>query len=153
MIDDRDDRPNQRGKAIAEAKKREMDKRRFQRKTVHKKKVTVMLDVEQQPPTIDPSIEMPKGVRGALYDVSEGGVSIFSNIPFLPNARVNITIEYNPPFSIKGRVVWSQKHDTGSHIISANSNNFRTGVEFQFENPAQRATVSKFFKSLDEPAI
>lgn len=73
-------------------------------------------------------------IRVILHDLSNKGAGIFSNQKLLQGHTVEFTLENHPDCLIKGKVVWSQEHHLGSHIVSATPFIWRAGISFTFDS-------------------
>jgi hypothetical protein len=73
-------------------------------------------------------------IRVILHDLSNKGAGIFSNQKLLQGHTVEFTLENHPDCLIKGKVVWSQEHHLGSHVVSATPFIWRAGISFTFDS-------------------
>ncbi|MBY0472616.1 PilZ domain-containing protein [bacterium] len=138
---------SQRGRAIAVAKKKAAERRRSERRSLHINRVFAEIRVRRN--FEQDQNEEPSSIMVLLNDISHSGVSFFCSAPLMPGEIVEITMERPMRFYVKGRVVWSEKFNTESHIISANEHPYRAGVEFQYQADHEKNAVKAFFDSLN----
>jgi hypothetical protein len=136
---------SQRGRAIAVAKKKAAERRRSERRSLHINRVFAEIRVQRAAELED---EEPNSIMVLLNDISHHGVSFFCSAPLMPGEIVENTMERPIRFYVKGRVVWSEKFNSESHIISANEHPYRAGVEFQYQADHEKDSVKAFFDSL-----
>lgn len=146
--------PNQRLRAIANAKKREREKLR---RPFHVKRIIahLVLPTLEQPPSeassnVAPSKAThsseaqpnePIPVRVILNDLSSKGVGLFSPFPFVPGQEVVITITAPFNLQIPSRIIWCQQHDANSHVLSSQPYSYRLGVEFVYPNQEKQDSM------------
>lgn len=132
--------PNQRVRAIQNAKKRQMDRLK---RPMHLKKVRAEMKIVG--PDKRPSISE---ARVVLNDMSPEGVGIFSSLPVLVGQEISLTMEDPRQVFLKGRVVWCQEFDVGSPVVSQHTFSYRMGIRFVFSSPKEQEAVRLFCEEL-----
>jgi hypothetical protein len=155
--------PNQRLRAIANAKKREREK---QRRPFHVKRVIAHLSLpkpaetpiqaqdqntQEQPgsktATTDSQIEIIPA-RVILNDLSSKGVGLFSPFPFIPGQEVIVNITAPIKLQLPSRVVWCQQHDANSHVLSSQPYSYRLGIEFLHPSHEKQESIKIIFDDI-----
>lgn len=127
--------PNQRLRAIANAKKRERERAR---RPIHIKRIIASLDLGNVAP------DAPKtNVRLVLNDLSYKGAGLFSPIALTPGQQIVLAISEPSQLSIKCRVAWCQEYHANSHVLSQQPHSYRLGLEFLLA-PEEESAVKAF---------
>lgn len=124
------------------------DERNSQRLQVHMRRIRGNLKMSMVEG--DPK---PMEIRLVLHDLSKKGGGLFSNHKLLQGHTVEFTLENHPGVTFKGKVVWSQEHHLGSHIVSATPFIWRAGIAFQFDSPEDEAKVEQVIEALSQAPI
>jgi hypothetical protein len=130
--------PNQRLRALANAKKRERDRIR---RPLHIKRVHAELKI--MPSALGGPAQI-SSARIMLNDMTSKGVGIFSTELMHPGTEVQISISHPKVFFVRGRVTWCQEHDVNSHILSQTAYSYRVGIEFVFQSPEEEKQVKEY---------
>jgi hypothetical protein len=133
--------PNQRLRAIASQKRRERERNR---RPLHLKRVQAQIKILSQ--SVEPEITE---ARVILNDFSPKGLGLFSSKPVLVGQEVAITLDKPRRIYVRGRVVWCQEYDAGSHVLSATSFSYRMGVQFVFETQEELQSIQEFCDELN----
>ena len=96
---------------------------------------------------------LPMEIRVILHDLSNKGAGIFSNQKLLQGHTVEFTLENHPDCLIKGKVVWSQEHHLGSHIVSATPFIWRAGIAFTFDSMDGEMKLNEVIDLLSQAPI
>ena len=127
--------PNQRLRAIANAKKRERERAR---RPIHIRRIIAEMC------TLGPEGETPKTmVRLVLNDISPKGVGIFSPDSLSSGQEVKLELTEPSPFLLKARVVWCQEYHANSHVLTDRPYSYRMGLEF-IVTPEEEQTLKAF---------
>jgi len=134
--------PNQRVRAIANARKRERDRlmQQFHFRRVEAEIKLLTVGAENSPP-------MP--VRVILNDLSPKGMGLFSVQNVISGQEVLITLKEPKALTIKARVIACQEYENESHILSPKSYPYRLGVKFIFDSPEQEQQVKEFCEEIE----
>lgn len=143
--------PNQRLRAIANAKKREREKAR---RPFHVKRINASLQIasiasSQTAPSEDKEVESDKtDVRVILNDLSVKGVGLFSPTFFNPGQEIVLGIVDPMKLDIRGRVIWCQEHDANSHILSKEPYSYRLAIEFILPTLEEQQGIKAFWEEV-----
>ncbi|HAR41911.1 MAG TPA: hypothetical protein DCS07_04660 [Bdellovibrionales bacterium] len=129
--------PNQRVRAIANARKRERD-RLLQ--PLHFRRVEAELKLLTAGQENSPS--MP--VRVILNDLSPKGMGMFVVQNLISGQEILITLKEPKALTIKARVIACQEYENESHILSPKTYPYRMGVRFIFDSPEQEQEIQAF---------
>jgi hypothetical protein len=83
-----------------------------------------------------------------LSDLSAMGVSAYCSQSFAAGQEVALVIEFSTMIYLRGIVVYSSEKDSPTQIISNTPFNYRIGIQFVFDDAAERAAVSKYCNDL-----
>lgn len=136
--------PNQRLRAIAAAKKRERERKRF---PMHIRRVVAELRV------LGSGLGKPTVVTQArvmLNDISPKGVGLFCSTPLQPGQEVAITLDEPRRIYLRGRIIWCQNQESESHIISEKTFAFRMGIQFTPQSATEEEDIVKYCQELAE---
>lgn len=132
--------PNQRGKALANQRKRDRER---MRQNFHLRRVRAQIKISEP---MAPATSTH--ARLILNDLSPKGMGMFSEAPLMVGQIVAITIEEPRRFYVHGRIVWCQEYDANSHVLSETSFSYRVGVEFVFETKEEEKSVREYCENL-----
>lgn len=133
--------PNQRIRQGSGPKKRDGRKsRRFHVKRVNAE--IKALGPPQAPATVTQA-------RLVLNDLSPRGLGLFASAPMLVGQEISLTIEEPKRFSVRGRIIWCQEYDAGTHILTDYPYHFRVGIEFLFETQEEENQVRDFCEEIE----
>ena len=135
--------PNQRVRAIAQAKRRERERAR---RPLHIKRVSAELKVL----TLPSAAPMVTDARVLLNDFSPKGLGLFCGRPLGVGQEVAITLESPRRIYVRGRIVWCQEYDCESHVLSQRSYSYRIGVQFTFETVEEQKAIKAFCDELSK---
>jgi hypothetical protein len=131
--------PNQRVRALANAKRRERERAR---RPIHIKRIIATIEIATTPEPAESG--QPKlHVRLVLNDLSPKGAGLFSPEPLIPGQSVFLKITDPEHLTIKAKVVWCQEYHANSHVLSNQSYSYRIGIEFVL-SPSEEQAVKIF---------
>src|SRR5690242_8040716 len=124
--------PNQRVRALANAKRRERERAR---RPIHIKRIIAAIEITDGSTNTanpnEPQPEQPKlNVRLVLNDLSPKGAGLFSPEQLIPGQMVSLRITDPEHLTIKAKVIWCQEYHANSHVLSQQSYSYRIGIEF-----------------------
>ena len=126
--------PNQRVRAIANAKKRERERAR---KKIHVLRINALMEV--RPHHADAGVaplQIP--VRLVLNDLSGKSATLFAKKCLSSGHEVTLKIEEPIAIQIFGRVIWCTEYAAGSHVLSANPYSYRVGIEILLKSQEEK---------------
>jgi hypothetical protein len=135
--------PNQRVRAVANAKKREREK---SRRPIHIKRINAQLEVKQA----NSQETFKTHVRLILNDLSTKGVGLFSPEPLVPGQDIVLSIADPHQINLKARVIWCQEHTANSHVISAQPFSYRMGLEFELSTVEEQQSIKVFCEEVSK---
>jgi Tfp pilus assembly protein PilZ len=133
--------PNQRLRAIAA--QRERDRRRG-RRPFHIKRVQAEVKAVG-------GLHVAQTVAAArvlLNDLSPKGIGLFSSAPMMVGQEVALTLEEPKRFYVRGKIVWCQELDGGTHVLSEKKFTYRIGIEFVFQSATEEQSVRAYCEEL-----
>lgn len=138
--------PNQRLRAVANAKRKERERAR---RPIHIKRISAKVGLVSGENTE----YLPAEFRLTLNDLSPAGVGVYSTSPLAAGQLV--VLEINDPIAIKirAKVIWCQGHTSRGHIISNQSFSFRMGFEFVLSTPEETVAVQNFCENISKNHI
>jgi len=133
--------PNQRLRALANAKKRERERLA---QPLHFRRVPAEIQI------LSNSLPAPVTVQGraVLNDMTTKMMGVFTPQAWVSGTEVMITIMDPNPIQVRGRIVACQEFYNASHILSPNSFNYRLTVKFSFKNADEEKMVKDFVDDL-----
>ena len=87
-------------------------------------------------------------IRVLLHDISHTGVGLFANQKLLAGQEIDIVLEVQDGFRIRGKVVWCREHNMASHILSQHPFLHRAGIQFQFQSPEEESRLRQLCERL-----
>jgi len=135
--------PNQRLRALANAKNRERERAR---RPFHIKRIVASLSTVSHDTQSPPVPPVP--IRVILNDLTIKGVGVFAQSSLVPGIEVIMNISEPMKLEIRSRVIWCQEHDANSHILSQDPFSYRLGVEFLLSNVEEQQSVKAFWEEV-----
>lgn len=139
--------PNQRVRALANARKRERE-RWLQPFHIRRVEADLKL-VTPGVPTGTSAEPQQVPARVVLNDLSPKGIGLFTTQALIADQEIILTIRQPREITLKGRVVSCQEYDSGSHILSEQSFTHRIGVRFLLESPEQEKAITDLYNDLN----
>jgi hypothetical protein len=93
------------------------------------------------------------GVRVLLNDFSIKGIGLFANQKLNHGQDVELSLSEPHPIKVRGRIVWCQEQDSGSHILSKTPYSFRAGIEFQPRDKSEEEQLKAYQDTLVKDGI
>lgn len=132
--------PNQRLRAIANARKRERDRLK---RPFHIKRVLADVILRSGDQILEEVAPLP--VRVILNDFTVRGVGLFSQTPLSPGQEIILGITAPMKLDIRARVIWCQQHDANTHVLSEQPFSYRMSIEFMVP-PDDQPTIKAFWE-------
>ncbi len=132
--------PNQRVRAIANAKKRERERNR---RPLHIKRILATLESLNARPEEHTKLQ----IRLLLNDFTSKGAGLFSPHPMNPGDEVTLEISGPKHIKVKARIIWCQEFQANSHVLTKEPFSFRIGIQFNV-TPEEEKMLQAFSDEL-----
>lgn len=85
-------------------------------------------------------------IRVILNDLTAHGLETFSPLALASGLEVSITLEHPAQLYVKARVLYCERYNPASRVLSQAPFPFRIGVEFVFESIEEERAVREFYE-------
>jgi hypothetical protein len=139
--------PNQRVRALANAKKRDRERAR---KPIHIKRIDATIKlVDRNSKNSTQNTDLQEiHTRIVLNDLSTTGLGLFSPTAVEIGQELSLIITDPMKLELRAKVIWCQEHDANSHILSSNPYSYRIGIEFILSSQEEQQSVKAFCEEI-----
>jgi len=92
-------------------------------------------------------------IRLLMSDITTNGLGFFSEKQFYPGSCLSISLPFQTPVYIRGKVAWCQEAiKKQSVLISDHKYRYRVGIQFYFATEAEKNAIYEFIQALMDPS-
>lgn len=129
--------PNQRVRALQNAKKRQQDRLK---RPIHIRRIRAGIKIVAISDAEQPFSE----VHLVLNDISPGGIGFYAPKGIHVGQEITLSLDEPKSIQLRGKVIWSQEIKTHSHVLYSPDYAYRVGVRFLFANNEEKEAVQNY---------